>query len=163
MNNNLFIPLKKEFKALFLCARQTIGCIPETEWRRGGSKRSVPVWQAVHMLMPLLDPIRHRKEVVAPLVSQERRFRKKVKSGDFPTQAEVVDFIEAVEPLVYQELPEVIERSCQPNPMCNPPLNRWLYTLRHSIIHLSYMRHDLIERGISVPEYIKYVARIMRS
>ena len=163
MNDNLLIPLKKEFKAFFLCAKQTIACIPSAQWCSGPMRRCVPAWQACHALELLRDLLRSESQAAVKTGPLAWKFGPRIKAGDIPQQTEVIAVLDVLAPLILAHLPGVVQKTCDAKQLSNPPLNRWLYVLRHSIIHLSYLRHELMVRGITVPDYIKYVARIMRS
>ena len=162
MNDNLLIPLQKEFKALFVCTRQTIASIPSDQWSSGSMRRCIPAWQVCHMLEPLRDLLRSEREEAAEAEPLAWQLTTRIKAGDIPEQAEAIAFLDALAPLILAHLAQVVRKTCGAKSLSNPPLNRWLYTLRHSIIHLSYLRHELLVRGVSVPDYIKHVVKIMR-
>ena len=163
MSDNLLIPLQKEFKALFVCAKRTVASIPSDEWSTGSIRRCIPAWQACHMLEPLRDLLRSMREEAVQVEPLAWELARRTKAGDIPAQVEVIAFLDALAPLILAHLSHVVQKTCGAKSLANPPLSRWLYILRHSIIHLSYLRHELLVRDVSVPDYTKHVVKIMRS
>jgi hypothetical protein len=163
MKNNVLIPVKKEVKAMILATRETIASVPDDQWRVGEANRRIPARQACHFVPAIEDMAGTRGRIGAKHGIKSFGFRKTVAPDAYPSRAQFIAFLDEIEPLVYAQLEEVIDRTCVEKDWAHPPLNTFLYLLRHSIIHLSYMRNELIERGLHVPKYFKHVVRIMGS
>ena len=104
MRENLLIPLKKEFKALFLCMRETIASLSDADWRSGPSHRCVPVRQACHCLMCMEGLVDTPHALAREHGLVDYRWRKIVPAEEYPAQPRALAYLDEVESLAYVSL-----------------------------------------------------------
>jgi hypothetical protein len=147
-------PILKEYADLFQGLRDTIRAIPAEEWAIGERKGKVPARQACHLLRALLHrstswkvKSTDRFEVAAAT------FSRNVAPDGFPSQQSILEYVDEVEAWVRPWVPELVRQTLSGKRKQHPPLGQAIYILRHSIVHLAYIRREMYERGIPRPGY----------
>jgi hypothetical protein len=80
-------------------------------------------------------------------------FSRNVDPADFPTRESILEYADQVEVRVQEWVPELVRQTVTGKRKPHPPLGRAIYILRHSIVHLAYIRREMFERDIPRPNY----------
>jgi hypothetical protein len=149
-------PILREYHLAFQGLRDTIAAIPDDEWIRGDTKGDIPVRQACHLLHACeAYSSGHRIKSGHRFGIPVNSFRQVVKEGAYPSRDAVLAYADDVEDMISAWVPEVTRQALSGAPKVHSPLNRVIYLLRHTIVHLAYLRHELYRRGIDRPQYGK--------
>jgi hypothetical protein len=147
-------PVLKEYRDFLRGLRDTIRAMPEEEWASGDKKGDVPVRHACHLLRALARCCSKWKIDYSDRFSGAcATFSRNVDPEDFPKRAVVLECVDDVEPRVEAWVPEVVRQTVSGKRKRHPPLGRAMYILRHSIVHLAYIRREMYRRGIPRPPY----------
>jgi hypothetical protein len=149
-------PLLREFHLAVQALRDTIAATPEKEWIRGKTKGDVPVRHACHILHTFDSytngyHIKSGHRFGVPV----DRFSRVVADADYPSREEVLVYADEMEAQLASWVPEMVRRALTGAPKARSPLYRVVYLLRHTVVHLSYVRRELYYRGIKRPHYRK--------
>ena len=153
-------PILREYRLAFQGLRDTIAAIPDDEWIRGETKGDIPVRQACHLLHACeAYSSKHRIKSGHRFGVPVNSFKQVVKKGAHPGRDAVLAYVDDVETLIAAWVPEVTRQALSGAPKVHSPLNRVVYLLRHTVVHLAYLRRELYKRGIERPPYGKRTAR----
>jgi len=148
MLTNITRPLVREFEAYLDCLKDTMSMIRDEDWTTGAAPRNRPVHQACHCLSGLVG------YTGADIDMSRLSFRFK-EPEQYPSRRDVLAAIAALRPAIAPYVEDVAGKSLTDKEFASPPLFKLIYLLRHSVIHLSYMRDELSNRGYKLPEYSK--------
>lgn len=147
-------PILKEYADFFQGLRDTIQAIPDDEWTKGKRKGDVPVRHACHLVRALARYCTAWKvDYSERFGSATATFSRNVDPEDFPDRAVVLECVGDVEGRVKAWVPEVVRQTVSGSRKRHPPLGRAMYILRHSIVHLAYIRREMYWRNIPRPPY----------
>jgi hypothetical protein len=153
-------PILREYRLAFQGLRDTIEAIPDDEWIRGESKGDVPVRQACHLLRGCeAYSSGHRVKMGQRFGVPVDSFKRVVQEADYPSRDAVLAYVDDVEAQIAAWVPEVARQALSGAPKVHSPLNRVVYLLRHTVVHLAYLRRELYKRGLERPPYGKRAAR----
>lgn len=146
MNVNTANAFLREFEAFMDCYTQTVEAIPDDDWAKGDAARSTPVHQACHCLVPIVSYTRADTDI------QDITFRFK-KPASYPSKDRVLEVASVSRQALPEYIQGIVTRNSTERELAVPPLFKLIYLLRHSIVHLSYLRDELARRGVRLPEY----------
>lgn len=147
-------PILREYRLAFQGLRDTIAAIPDDEWIRGETKGDFPVRQACHLLRGCeAYSSGHRVKMGQRFGVPVDSFKRLVKETDYPSRDDVLTYVDDVEARICEWVPEVTRQALSGAPKVHSPLNRVIYLLRHTVVHLAYLRRTLYKRGIDRPRY----------
>jgi hypothetical protein len=147
-------PVLTEYSCLFQGLRDTIQAIPEREWTKGDRKGKVPARQACHLLLPLMRySTSWRVKTTDRFDTAVSTFSRNVDTEDYPSQASVIEYTHEVEAVIEDWVPRLVKQTLTGKRKQHPPLGRAIYLLRHSVVHLAYLRREMYERDIPRPTY----------
>jgi hypothetical protein len=147
-------PILREYGRAFQGLRETIAAIPDDEWIRGDTKGDVPVRQACHLLRACEayssgGQVKMGQRFGVPVDS----FKRVVEGNAYPSRDAVLAYVDDVENRILDWVPGVVRQALTGAHKIHSPLNRVLYLLRHTVVHLAYLRRELYRRGIDRPRY----------
>jgi hypothetical protein len=146
-------PILREYALAFRGLRDTIEAIPAEEWTRGARPGDVPVRQACHLLHAAEGYSGHRTRVGTRFGVPAESFGRKVAEDEYPDQKAVLSYVDDVEAKVATWIVEKTRQALSGGVKQHSPLNRVVYVLRHTVVHLAYLRRELYARGIDRPRY----------
>jgi hypothetical protein len=146
-------PILSEYALAFQGLRDTIEAIPAEEWTRGAKPGDVPVRQACHLLHAAEGYSGHRTRVGARFGVPVESFGRKVAEDAYPDQQAVVAYVDDVEAGVAAWVVDKTRQALSGGKKRHSPLNTVVYVLRHTVVHLAYLRRELYARGIDRPGY----------
>ena len=138
----------REFEAFRRCLKDTVEVTSDSDWVAGEKPRNRPVHQACHCLVALIGYTR------ASIDTSRISFRFK-EPEEYPARSDILAAIADLENAIPSYVDAVVGKTLTDKQFAVPPLFRMIYLLRHSIVHLSYMRDELSRRGYRLPEYSK--------
>ena len=149
-------PILKEYHLAFQGLRDTIATIPDDEWIRGEKKGDIPVRQACHLLRACeAYSSRHRVKMGQRFGVPVDSFKRVVQESAYPSRDDVLAYVDDVEAQISTWVPEMARQALSGSAKIHSPLNRVIYLLRHTAVHLAYLRRELYARGIDRPRYGK--------
>ena len=148
INTNVINVFNREFDACLSCLEDTIAVLSADDWVAGETNRQKPVHQACHCIVPLIG------YAGVAVDSSRISFRFKTPTS-YPSQQEVICVIKRVRAYMKDCIAGVVDRTLVAKALRVPPLFKMLYLLRHTIVHLSYLRAEITRRGYKAPEYSK--------
>jgi hypothetical protein len=147
-------PILREYRLAFQGLRDTIAAIPDEEWIHGETKGDIPVRQACHLLRACeAYSSGHRIKMGQRFGVPVDSFKRVVDKADYPSREAVLAYVDDVEAQIAAWVPEVTRQALSGAPKVHSPLNRAIYLLRHTVVHLAYLRRELYKRGIDRPRY----------
>jgi hypothetical protein len=147
-------PILREYRLAFQGLRDTISATPDDEWVRGETKGDMPVRQACHLLRACKAySSGHRVKMGQRFGVPVDSFKRVVEEADYPSRDDVLAYVDDVEAQIDAWVPEVTRQALSGKPKIHSPLNRVIYLLRHTVVHLAYLRRELYKRGIDRPRY----------
>ena len=146
-------PILREYKLAFQGLRDTIEAIPAEEWTRGVKPGDIPVRQACHLLHAAEGYSGHRTRVGTRFGVPAESFGRKIAGDAYPDQKAVVAYVDDVEARIATWVLEKTQQALSGEKKQHSPLNRVVYVLRHTVVHLAYLRRELYARGIARPRY----------
>jgi len=154
MFRNVFTPIHNEFTCALNGLRDTIGACPEAEWTKGDPASRIPVRQAAHCLFAIETYLGgHKRKMGQRFGYRCENFRSNVQAGRYPGEKEVLKNLEEVRQIARTYIEEAVKKTLTDKARKHPPLNRVIYVLRHTVVHLAYLRRELFLRGIDLPAY----------
>jgi hypothetical protein len=148
-------PILREYRLAFQGLRDTIRAIPADEWTKGDRPGDVPVRQACHLLGAAEGYAGHRARAGTRFGVPVESFGRIVAVDAYPSREAVLAYLEDVERRIEAWVIEKTRQALSGKKKVHSPLNRVLYLLRHTVVHLAYLRRELYARGIDRPEYGK--------
>ena len=149
-------PILREFHLALQALRDTIAATPDEEWIRGKTKGDVPVRHACHILHTCDAYTNgYRIKTGHRFGVPVDGFGRVVADDAYPGRDDVLVYADEMEAQVRAWVPEMIRKTLSGAPKARSPLDRVVYLLRHTVVHLSYMRRELYHRGIKRPHYGK--------
>jgi hypothetical protein len=147
-------PVIREYRLAFRGLADSIWAIPEAEWTRGDRPGDVPVRQAAHLLFACVaygggHRLKHGQRFGVPVES----FQKIVPAEAMPDRQAVLDWIPEVEGLVVGWVTRCARQALTGTRKAHSPLNVPVYVLRHTVVHLAYLRREMYRRDIPRPRY----------
>lgn len=149
----VYEPILREYRRAFQGLRDTIQAIPAEEWTRGDKPGDVPVRQACHLLYAAEGYSGHRTRVGTRFGVPVESFGRHVAEDDYPDQEAVLAYADDVESKVTAWVVAKTRQALSGGKKRRSPLDRVVYVLRHTAVHLAYMRRELYARGIARPRY----------
>jgi hypothetical protein len=146
-------PILREYRLAFQGLRDTIRAIPAEEWATGETPGDVPVRQACHLLYWCDCYSGHRSHVGTRFGVPVESFGRTVPEDACPDQEEVLAYTDEVEAKVEAWVVDKTRLALSGKRKAHSPLNLVIYVLRHSVVHLAYLRRELYVRGIPRPGY----------
>lgn len=147
-------PLIREYRLAFKGLADSIRAIPETEWTQGDRPGDVPIRQAAHLLYACVaygggHRLKHGQRFGVPVES----FHALVPAEAMPDRQAVLDWIPEVEELILGWIEESARKALTGTRKAHSPLNKPVYVLRHTVVHLAYLRREMYRRDIPRPRY----------
>ena len=153
-------PLLREFHLAFQGLRDAITVIPDEEWVRGETNGDVPARHACHLLHTCdAYSSAYRLKTGYRFGVPVDSFGPVIEKADYPGREAVLIYAGEVEAQLAPWLSEMVRRALSGAPKARSPLYRVVYLLRHTVVHLSYLRRELYGRGIKRPHYGRRTAR----
>jgi hypothetical protein len=146
-------PILREYRLAFQGLRDTIRAIPAEEWIRGEALGDVPVRQACHLLYWCDGYSGHRTPVGTRFGVPVESFGRVVPESVYPNQQDVLAYVDEVEVRIEAWVVDKTHQALSGKRRAHSPLNLVIYVLRHTIVHLAYLRRELYARGIPRPRY----------
>jgi hypothetical protein len=151
-------PILKEFRLAFQGLRDTIAAIPDDEWIRGEAKGDVPVRQACHLLHTCdAYSSDYRLKIGHRFGVPVDTFSRVVEESAYPSRDAVLTYVDDVETQLRPWVCEMVQKALSGASKARSPLQRVVYLLRHTVVHLAYVRREMYTRGIKRPSYGKRV------
>ncbi len=145
-------PLMVEYRAALSAVRDAILAFPKDEWRKGEKKANQPVRQAGHLLYAIeLSLGGHRARVGKRFGVPVESFTANFAAEDCPSAEEFLPWIEEVEQIAMKYIEGAVTKSITGSPKKHLPLRRPTYLLRHTVVHLTLLRHELSRCDIKKP------------
>ena len=146
-------PILREYRLAFQGLRDTIRAIPAEEWAKGDVPSDMPVRQACHLLYWCECYRGHRTRVGTRFGVPVESFARMVPEGAYPSQEDVLAYVDDVGSKVEAWVVDKTRQALSGKRKAHSPLNLVINVLRHTIVHLAYLRRELYARGISRPRY----------
>ncbi|MFH1567222.1 MAG: DinB family protein [Gemmatimonadota bacterium] len=146
-------PLLREYARAWKGLADSIRAIPDGEWRKGDKPGDVPARQACHLLFACNGYAGHRRRIGARFGVPVESFGRAVAPEDYPTREAVIAWIPEVEEHVAQWVRACTRKALTGARKRYSPLNTPVYVLRHTAVHLAYLRREMYRRGIPRPRY----------
>jgi hypothetical protein len=145
-------PIVREFRLALKGLRDSVRGVPDAEWTRAEQPGDSFPRQACHLLLALeayLDG--HRVKLGRRYGVPVESFHRSVVR--FPSRQQVLEQIAEVDAKVEGWVLRFARRAMAGGPKRHNPLNVVVYTLRHTVVHLAYLRREMYQRGIRRPRY----------
>ena len=154
MFRNVFGPIHREYTCALDGLRDVIKACPGAEWTQGETGSRMPVRQAAHCLFAVETYLGgHKRKMGQRFGCRCENFRSKVPAGRYPPRREVLKNLQEVRPIARAFIEEAVRTTLTDKALRHPPLSRAIYVLRHTVVHLAYLRRELFLRGIDLPAY----------
>ena len=153
MVDRVSAPILREYRLAFQGLRDTIRAIPVEEWAKGDALGDMPVRQACHLLHACESYSGHRTRVGTRFGVPVESFGRTVPEDAYPNQEDVLAYVDDVETRVDAWVVDKTRQALSGKPKAHSPLNLVIYVLRHTVVHLAYLRRELYARGIPRPKY----------
>jgi hypothetical protein len=154
-------PVISEYALAFKGLADSVRAIPEQEWTRGDTLGDVPARQACHLLLACVAYSGgHRLRVGDRFGVRVETFHCIIPRENYPSREAVLKWIPEVE----QQIARWV-RDCTRRALTGPrkrhtrpgtrysPMRKPVYVLRHTVVHLAYLRNEMRKRGIPRPGY----------
>ncbi len=146
-------PILREYRLAFQGLRDTIEAIPAEEWTRGNRPGDIPARQACHLLHAAESYSGHRTRVGTRFGAPVESLKRRVAEDAYPNQKAVLVYVDDVEARIATWVVEKTRQALSGEKKQHSPLNLVVYVLRHTVVHLAYLRRELYVRGIDRPRY----------
>ena len=147
-------PLLREYCLAFQALRDAMAVTPDDEWIRGDVKGDIPVRHACHLLHTCdAYSSEQRIKVGHRFGVPVDTFGRVVEDSAYPSRDAVLVYVDEVETQLAPWVRKMARQALSGAPKARSPLYRVVYLLRHTVVHLSYLRRELYERGIDRPKY----------
>ena len=154
IRHNVIEPIRKEYAAAFRTLRETLSCIPREEWLKGDGKINEPVRQVCHLLFALEGYLGgHKVRKAGRFGTGVESFASKVDPRKCPEPSDILPWINEVAEIADRHIERAVRLTLSDKAKQHPPLNRVLYVLRHTTVHLSYLIWELRSRGVDCQGY----------
>ncbi|HUT61093.1 MAG TPA: hypothetical protein VNA25_24865 [Phycisphaerae bacterium] len=154
VRHNILEPIRREYRAAFKTLRQTLSCIPQGQWLEGRRKINEPVRQVCHLLFGVESYLGgHKAKMGGRFGTAAESFTSRIDPKKCPRPSEILRWIDEVVEIADRHIERAVDMSLRGTARQHPPLNRVLYVLRHTTVHLSYLIWELRARGVSCRGY----------
>jgi hypothetical protein len=147
-------PVIKEYKLAFKAVRGCIDHIPDTEWTQGIEPGFILARQVCHLLWACDGysggwKVKASTRFGVPAGS----FAGQITPNEYPSRQVVLEYTDEVEMQVVAWVRKKAHLSLTGKAKAHRPFDVVIYSLRHTVVHLSYIMRDMHTRGISRPAY----------
>jgi len=154
LRRHILEPIVREYQAAFRALRESVMAFPYEEWISGERKANQPVRQACHLLFGVESYLGgHKARMGGRFGIRVESFKSTLDPAQCPPPKAILPWIDEAEGIANAFIAKAVDASLTGTAKRHPPLNRVLYVLRHTIVHLAILRRELFERGIDRPRY----------
>jgi hypothetical protein len=147
-------PILQEYRLAFKALRGCIQHISDEDWIKGSDPGMILASQVCHLLWACDGysggwKVKASTKFGVPAGS----FANHIFPQDYPGRGAVMAYVDEVEQQVSDWVVQKTRQNLTGKKKIHPPLTRVIYTLRHTVVHLSYLMRDMHLRGIPRPDY----------